>query len=117
MNKKKLTNKQVEEALRKAGGIMAGAAQLLGVYRSTITRRVQKSKKLQKLVEELIETTLDLCETKLIQAIKEGEPWAIAFYLKCKGKKRGYIEKPYLDIHGDIELTVKAPPDILKPKV
>ena len=42
----------------------------------------------QKLVDET--------EQELIKKIRKGDITAICFYLKCKGKERGYIEKePY----------------------
>ena len=36
---------------------------------------------------------LDIAEDSLIKAVKGGEAWAVCFYLKCKGKARGYIER------------------------
>ena len=38
------------------------------------------------------EGLIDLCETKLMQQINEGNLTAIIFFLKTKGKQRGYIE-------------------------
>ena len=34
----------------------------------------------------------DICEEKLEMLIRQGFPEAIFFYLKTKGRKRGYIE-------------------------
>lgn len=45
----------------------------------------------QKLVDET--------EQELLKKIRKGDITAICFYLKCKGKERGYIEKePYQKI-------------------
>ena len=41
-------------------------------------------------IDEINETTLDYVENKLINEIKEGNMSAITFYLKTKGKNRGY---------------------------
>lgn len=35
----------------------------------------------------------DTAELRLYQAILDGQAWAVAFYLKTKGKQRGYTEK------------------------
>jgi len=44
-------------------------------------------------VEAIGESVLDFSESKLHELIKDKEPSAIYFHLKCKGKKRGYIER------------------------
>ena len=42
--------------------------------------------------------TLDFAESQLHNQIKSGNTSATIFYLKTKGKKRGYVEKSELDI-------------------
>lgn len=41
--------------------------------------------------DEIQEKTLDYVENKLLQQINEGNLSAITFYLKTKGKNRGYV--------------------------
>jgi hypothetical protein len=36
---------------------------------------------------------LDFTESKLKKAIQNDQGWAICFHLKCKGKKRGWVER------------------------
>ena len=48
-------------------------------------------------IESISEKTTDFVEGKLIQLINELNPSAIMFYLKCKAKNRGYIERTELD--------------------
>ena len=43
-------------------------------------------------VEAINEASLDYVESKLMTAIHNDNITAIIFYLKTKGKKRGYIE-------------------------
>jgi hypothetical protein len=42
---------------------------------------------------EVDEQDLDFTESKLKKAIKNDQGWAICFHLKCKGKKRGWVER------------------------
>ena len=42
----------------------------------------------------------DAAEMKLYQAIIAGEPWAVQFRLRTKGKGRGYVERVEQDIRG-----------------
>lgn len=91
--KSAISIQHLEEALRKSGGLCAGAAQLLGVTRQAVSRRVQKSPKLQAVIKEVEESSLDLGESKLLQAMNKGNMAAIIFYLKTKGKSRGYVER------------------------
>jgi hypothetical protein len=44
------------------------------------------------------EGLLDLAESKLIENINKNDDTAIIFYLKTKGKNRGYIERQEIDI-------------------
>lgn len=43
-------------------------------------------------VDAVAESNIDLAEDSLMQQIKDGNPTSTIFYLKTKGKKRGYIE-------------------------
>jgi predicted transcriptional regulator len=84
---------QIKEALQKTGGLHSAAAAKLGVTQSAVSHRVANSPELQQAIAEIKERTLDLAEGQLIQNIVGGNMTAIIFYLKCKGKDRGYIER------------------------
>lgn len=63
----------------------------VGIHRDTFYRWM-KDERFAELIKNIEEGQLDYAETKLQQAIYEGNLTAIIFYLKTKGKKRGYIE-------------------------
>jgi len=107
-----LTNDQIARALEKSAGIAVGAAKILNVDRKTIYRRLQQSHELKALSAEIIERNLDFAESQLLQLIQERNPSAIFFYLKCKGKHRGYIERQEID-QTITDLTPADPPDII----
>ena len=48
--------------------------------------------------DNIQEGLLDLAENKLLENIKNNENVAIIFYLKTKGKSRGYIEKQEVEV-------------------
>lgn len=88
----------VERALRQSHGLIHPAANLLKTaYGSctpaTVRNYLKRHPTLRAAVEETIEFNLDLAETKLLKAIDNSAPWAIVFYLKTKGRQRGYVER------------------------
>jgi len=85
---------QIEKALKANGGFISQAAKSLNVRYQTIWERIRRSSRLKQSYEEIRESYLDLAESKLLVKIREGDLGAICFFLKCQGKKRGYIERP-----------------------
>jgi len=62
-------------------------------------------------VEEVREGLIDFAEHQLLSNIKDGRTAEILFYLKTKGKKRGYIERQEVDTVGDKMFEVKIMKD------
>ena len=89
----RFTDDQVAEALRSTGGIRSDAAALLKCSPSTIKRYIDRSEALATIASEVVEHVIDLAELKLVEAINAGNLTAIMFYLKTKGKHRGYTER------------------------
>jgi hypothetical protein len=86
----------VEAALRASAGIRSAAAAKLGCSVSTISNYIARYARLRAVEAEIVEQNLDLAETKLLMAIREGRLPAVIFYLKTKGKGRGYTEREAL---------------------
>lgn len=84
---------EIEAALIKSKGIMTAAGESLGVSRSTVSERVRRSERLQKVIDNQRKVVGDFAESKLYTHIKEGNLTAIIFYLKTLGRDRGYIER------------------------
>ena len=53
------------------------------------------------------EATIDYAESKLMMAIKSGNLTAVIFFLKTKGKKRGYIETQEIEHQGALPSLVE----------
>jgi hypothetical protein len=84
---------KIAEALRASAGFFAPAGAMLGLTRSAIGWRVKRSPLLQEVLRETKESLLDIAESELLKKIKAGNMTALCFFLKCRGKDRGYIER------------------------
>lgn len=90
----------------KNAGIVTEVANDLGVSRSTVRAWRDKDPAVAKMFDDAIEANLDLAESKLVKGLKMGQAWAVCFYLKCKGKHRGWAEK--MELGGTLEHELKA---------
>lgn len=104
--------KAVLNALELNKGIVTAACQSVDMARSTFYHWLNTDTEFKAAVDEIQEVALDYVESKLFEKIdgvwiktaetEDGEPivykvppsdTAIIFYLKTKGKRRGYIER------------------------
>ena len=85
--------KKMLEALIKTRGIVTYAADNAGIDRTTHYVWCEQDPDYKKKVEDIAEIALDAAENSLHGQIDEKNTAATIFYLKTKGKKRGYIEK------------------------
>jgi len=90
----KCTRKQIIRALEANQGFLSFTARALNLKYDTLKHRMARDPKLRAAWEAIRESHLDFGESKLLTAVKKGESWAVCFYLKCQGKKRGYVERP-----------------------
>lgn len=90
---------QLIENLRICKGIVANACEVVGVSRGTFYNWCKEDEAFKAQVDEINEATLDFVESKLLENIKKGEVTSIIFYLKTKGRNRGYQEKAEIDIN------------------
>jgi len=60
---------------------------------STVTNYISRHDELKEVEIQCVEDHLDIAESKLFQHIEDGNIPSLLFYLKCKGKGRGYIER------------------------
>lgn len=104
----KATKKDILDALEAAGGFVTIAAKKLNMSYQAVSERIKKDPELKKKKEEIDEGYKDFAESKLVVAIKNGESWAICFFLKCKAKDRGYVERQEITGAGgkDVKITV-----------
>jgi len=87
-------------ALDKTKGMVYLAAKSINCAPSTIYRRAEEDPRVREAIETAEGEVLDVAETKLYQAILNGEAWAICFKLKTRGKDRGYVEHQRSEVTG-----------------
>jgi len=96
-------------ALKNNNGNISEACQSINIGRRTYYSWIEKDESFKQDAEDAQESLIDLAESKLVENIKDNDNTSIIFFLKTKGKKRGYIEKqeiehtkPFedIDLHG-----------------
>jgi hypothetical protein len=72
--------------------VITTAAKLAGIHRSTHHDWVVTDDEYRDCVQALGDVALDFVESQLHTNIRAGKEASAIFYMKTKGKKRGYIE-------------------------
>ena len=85
------------KALTSSLGVIKPALDMVGLSRNTHDDWMRNDPEYRARVEEVYEIDLDFGENALRKAMKNGSVPAIIFYLKTKGKKRGYQESSTVD--------------------
>jgi len=95
-----ITKKAMLEALEKSLGIVTSACKAVGISRETHYRWMREDEAYKAGVDDLANVALDFAESQLHQQIKGGNPSSTIFYLKTKGKGRGYVERQEIHHEG-----------------
>ena len=90
-------------AFEKTLGVVTPAAQMIGVKRSTIYRWREMYPEFDKACKEISEVAVDFVETQLYKLIKDGSEASTIFYMKTKGRDRGYAEKLLHDVNAEVK--------------
>jgi len=93
MNKTEQHKKALLEALEKSLGVVTTACKRVGVGRTTYYDWYNSDEEFKQSVDDLQNVALDFAESQLHKQIAENSTTATIFYLKTKGKKRGYVER------------------------
>lgn len=88
------TKKQkVLKALELSHGVVTNACKKANVSRGQFYRWWNEDDKFRQECDDIQEQAIDFVESQLFKQIQEGNITGQIFYLKTKGKNRGYIEK------------------------
>jgi len=86
------------KALESSLGVVTVACKQADIPRSTYYKWLKEDVEFAKEVREIENIALDFAESQLHSQMKDGSTSATIFYLKTKGKKRGYVERQELDV-------------------
>ena len=110
MNKSRHIKKEsILKALEKSLGVVTMACKSADVPRSTYYKWLNEDEEFAKAVKDIENIALDFGESQLHKQIGDGNTSATIFFLKTKGKKRGYIERSELDLtSGDEPIKINV---------
>ena len=102
------SKKEFLEALERSLGVVTTAAKVCNIARTTHYRWLEEDAEYKEAVNDIQESAIDFAESSLHQQIKDKIPSSTIFYLKTKGKNRGYVEKQQIEIneHSDKSKSV-----------
>tara|TARA_R100001163_G_C4913822_1_gene96975 strand:- start:65 stop:403 length:339 start_codon:yes stop_codon:yes gene_type:complete len=79
-------------ALERSLGVVTTACKSANVARSTYYEWLKTDKEFQAEVKGIADIAIDFAESQLHKQIRDGNTTATIFYLKTKGRGRGYQE-------------------------
>lgn len=100
-----MNKRMMISALEKTLGVVTSACKIVGIARSTHYNWYDSDRDYRDAVDDISNIALDFAESKLHELIKDKDTTATIFYLKTKGKRRGYIERNEIDHNGQIGIT------------
>lgn len=106
--KRGLTAKKIIAALKEDRGLLTMAARRAGVSYRTVNRYANEFPSVRQAVYDAKESMLDVAENELYKKIKNGNIVATLFFLKTKGKIRGYVERQEFGSDPDNPVLMKV---------
>lgn len=93
------------DAMRNNLGIVTTSCKDVGIDRTTHYNWMKLDADYKAAIEDIADMALDFAESALHTQIRRGEVTSTIFYLKTKGKKRGYIEKTEVENSGSLTIN------------
>jgi hypothetical protein len=97
--------KTMLDALERSLGIVSTACEKAGISRQTHYNWLKDDPEYKEAVRAIEERTIDFAESHLHALIKDKNPAATIFFLKTKGKNRGYVERQEIEVNEPRPLT------------
>jgi hypothetical protein len=94
MEKKADKQKQdLIQAYKSTMGNVSLAVEKVGLSRTTFYNYINDDAEFRNACKDIDERNLDFAESQLLKQIREDNTTSLIFYLKTKGKSRGYVER------------------------
>jgi hypothetical protein len=107
-NKSNNYKKRLLVALEKSLGVVSTACKKAKLSRKTFYEYCKEDADFKAAVDDIQDVALDFAESRLFKSIADGSDTATIFYLKTKGKKRGYIERQEVENSGKVTHELQA---------
>ena len=98
--------KAMIKAMEKCLGVVSIACKVVGIDRATHYRWMKSDSEYKEIIDDVENLVIDFAESQLHKQIQDGNTAATIFYLKTKGKPRGYVERQEIAHDGSIESTL-----------
>lgn len=89
---KGLTYKKIAEVYEKKACNISATCSALNISRTVFYKWRERYPRLDELLKEAEDALVDFAESKLMENIQNGMETSLIFFLKTKGKNRGYVE-------------------------
>lgn len=96
---------QMLEMLKSNDGNVADACERLHISRQCHYHWMKTDKEYEEAYDEINEANIDFAEKQLRRSIKDGDITSIIFFLKTKGKNRGFSERVEQKIDAKTEIS------------
>ena len=100
-NKSEHIKRAIIEAMEQSLGVVTTACKKVGIGRTTYYEYYNTDPEFKAEIDDLQNVAIDFAESQLHKQIKDGNTSATIFYLKTKGKGRGYVERQEIQTTGD----------------
>jgi len=97
------------QALEKSLGIVTTACKEVGIDRWTHYDWLKNDEDYKRRVDSIEDIAIEFAESALYKNIQNGDTTATIFFLKTKGRKKGYAERQEIDLHNNI--ATKSTPE------
>lgn len=100
----KVKRKTLLDALQKNGGLVTYACKACGISPWFYYDQYKHVPEFKKEVDEINNNVLDLAESVVMRRMKENDLGAAQFYLKYKGRNRGYSDE--INLVSEMTVTI-----------
>jgi len=107
MDRMELKKEELIKALIRNLGNVTQSCQDVGMSRDRYYVYLRTDTEFKRKVDDIDNIQLDFVESKLIENIRAGDKGSIMFYMRYKGRKRGYTDSIDLNVSGNINITTK----------
>ena len=106
-NKTQHNKRKLLEALEQSLGVVTTACKKVGLNRTTYYEYYKKDDKFKEACDSVLNVALDYAESSLFKQMKNGVPASTIFYLKTKGRGRGYVDTQDIEIKAEIQTITR----------